>query len=306
MRSLAARLWQSPSLLLTLTITFWAGNSIIGRAVRDSIPPATLAAFRWSGATVLLLPFALRPFGADLPKLRASWPMVLLLGLLGVALFNTLLYAGLQHTTATNALLIQAATAPLVLLTGWMLFRDRPTGVQMLATLLSIAGVLLVVARGSLATLLALELGSGDLLVLLATADWAFYTVLLRRKPQVHPLSFLLATFLIGMAVTIPLALLELQQGAPLIWSRGTVGAIVYVGIFPSLLAYVFFTRGVELGGAALSGQFINAIPLIGAVMAALLLGEALHWYHWIGMTMILIAVLWFTWRKRPALPAAL
>lgn len=299
MKSLGARLWQSAYLLLTLTIIFWAGNAIVGRAVRDVIPPATFAAFRWSGATVLLLPFALPRLGPDLPRLRAGWRIVLLLGLLGVAMFNTLLYAGLHYTTATNALLIQAATAPLVLMSGWMLFRDRVGPAQMLATLLSIAGVLMVVAQGNLSALLALKFGMGDVLILIATVGWAFYTVLLRNKPQVHPLSLLLATFLIGMAVTVPLALLELGRGARLVWSGEAVAAILYVAIFPSLLAYIFFTRGVELAGAALSGQFNNAMPLVGAALAALLLGEALHWYHWVGMAMILVAMLWFARGQR-------
>jgi drug/metabolite transporter (DMT)-like permease len=302
--ALAAGLWQRPYLLLSLTILFWAGNSIIGRAVRDSVPPMTLTAFRWVGASLLVMPFAWRPMMRDMPLLRAQWRIVLVLGLIGIATFNTLLYLGVHYTTASNALLIQASTPPMILLMGWLLLGERTTLSRLLATGLSMAGVLVVVAQGSVHMLLHLTLNVGDILVLIASIAWAAYTVLLPRRPDVHPLTFLAVTFLIGVVCTLPLAVWEVAHGARVVWSPGIAGALVYVAVFPSLIAYVFYVRGVSLAGAAAAGQFINAMPLVGALLAVLLLGERLAAYHFAGMAMILGGIIWFA-REANRQPAA-
>lgn len=100
--------WSRPYLLLTFTALFWAGNSIVGRAARDVMPPVALAWWRWALAFLLLLPFAWPHLRRDLATLKAQWRWVLLLGALGIGTFNTLLYTGLQTTTAVNGLLLQS------------------------------------------------------------------------------------------------------------------------------------------------------------------------------------------------------
>jgi drug/metabolite transporter (DMT)-like permease len=282
-RSLAARLWASPYLLLTLVALFWAGNAVVGRAARDLVPPFTLALARWSGALLLLAPFAWRTVLADAARLRVHWRIVLLLGLLGVAAFNALLYSGLHYTTATNSLLIQAAIPPLIAAFAFALFRDLTNRRQMAAIALSMTGVVIVVCQGDPNVLLHLKIGLGDGLILIAAAAWALYTVLLRKRPAVHPLSFLTCTFAIAVAAMAPLAVLEALQGQTVVWGAPTLGAMAYVAVFPSLVAYLLYTRGVDLIGPARAGQFVNLLPLFGAVLSVLLLGEALHGYHLLG-----------------------
>lgn len=282
-RSLAARLWASPYLLLTLVALFWAGNAVVGRAARDLVPPFTLALARWSGALLLLAPFAWRTVLADAARLRVHWRIVLLLGLLGVAAFNALLYSGLHYTTATNSLLIQAAIPPLIAAFAFALFRDLTNRRQIAAIALSMTGVVIVVCQGDLNVLLHLKIGLGDGLILIASAAWALYTVLLRKRPAVHPLSFLACTFAIAVAAMAPLAVLEAAQGRAVTWGAPTLGAMAYVAVFPSLVAYLLYTRGVDLIGPARAGQFVNLLPLFGAMLSVLLLGEALHGYHLLG-----------------------
>ena len=281
--SLAARLWASPYLLLTLVALFWAGNAVVGRAARDLVPPFTLALARWSGALLLLAPFAWRTVLADAARLKVHWRIVLLLGLLGVAAFNALLYSGLHYTTATNSLLIQAAIPPLIAAFAFALFRDLTNRRQMAAIALSMTGVVIVVCQGDPNVLLHLKIGLGDALILIAAAAWALYTVLLRKRPAVHPLSFLACTFAIAVAAMAPLAVLEAVQGRAVVWGAPTLGAIAYVAVFPSLVAYLLYTRGVDLIGPARAGQFVNLLPLFGAVLSVLLLGEPLHGYHLLG-----------------------
>ena len=281
--SLAARLWASPYLLLTLVALFWAGNAVVGRAARDLVPPFTLALARWSGALLLLAPFAWRTVLADAARLKVHWRIVLLLGLLGVAAFNALLYSGLHYTTATNSLLIQAAIPPLIAAFAFALFRDLTNRRQIAAIALSMTGVVIVVCQGDLNVLLHLKIGLGDGLILIASAAWALYTVLLRKRPAVHPLSFLACTFAIAVAAMAPLAVLEAAQGRAVTWGAPTLGAMAYVAVFPSLVAYLLYTRGVDLIGPARAGQFVNLLPLFGAMLSVLLLGEALHGYHLLG-----------------------
>ncbi|KLE34026.1 DMT family transporter [Aurantiacibacter luteus] len=273
--------------LLGLVMVFWAGNSIVGRAVAGSIPPLTLAFVRWTGASLLLLPFAWRPLRRDLPALRASWRPVLLLGLLGIGAFNALLYSGLQFTTATNALLLQAAVPALVLVFDRALNGVRPGGWQVAGTIASTLGVLVVVFQADPARLAALHLGAGDTLILASVVVWALYTVLLPLRPKVSPVSFVAATFAVGVVSMAPLAAREFAQGMRIVWSTGTVLALAYVSVFPSLVSYFIYNAAAARLGAARAGQSITLLPIFGAFLSALLLGEALHWFHALGMALI-------------------
>lgn len=297
--SLGARLWGSPYLLLTLVVLFWAGNAVVGRAARDLVPPFTLAFLRWSGALALVAPFALRTLPADLPVLRKHWRMLLLLGLLGVAAFNALLYSGVHFTTATNAVLIQASIPPLIAVVVFALFGQATSARQIGAMLLSMTGVVIVVCRGDPTVLLHLKIGLGDALILTASASWAFYSALLRKRPAVHPLSFLAVTFAIGVLAMAPLSLMEISVGRHVVWGAPALSAMAYVAVFPSVVAYLLYNRGVDLVGAARAGQFINLMPLFGAGLAVLLLGEPLRGFHLLGGGLIVAGIAAFAMAGR-------
>ncbi|MEO6153519.1 MAG: DMT family transporter [Croceibacterium sp.] len=277
--------------LLALVMLLWAGNSIIGRAVRGDVGPFTLAFVRWAGASLVLLPFAVGPVRRDWQVLLRAWPIVLVLGLTGVAAFNALMYSGLHYTTATNGLLLQAAIPPAVLLADRVLFGVRPARGQIIGIAGSMAGVAVIVFQGTLAHVLAFRFGMGDVLVLIAVADWAVYTVLLRRRPAVSPLSFLAATFLVGVIAMAPLAAWETLTGPAIRWSAGLGGAFLYVALLPSLVAYLIYNQAAETLGPARAGQAITLLPLFGALLSAALLGETLHPFHFAGMALILVGI---------------
>jgi len=288
-------------LFLAIVMLLWAGNSIVGRAVRDDIPPFTLALVRWAGATLILTPFAWHRLRADVPALRAHWRTVLILGLLGVAAFNAFLYSGLHHTTATNAMLIQASIPALVVLFGRLFFGERARALQILGVIASTVGVAWVVSAGDIDTLLHVRLGAGDVLILVASLVWSLYTVLLRLRPGVDALSFLVVTFTIGGLAMLPLAVHEWLAGDVVRWGPATVGAFAYVAVLPSILAYFLYNRAVGMIGSGRAGQMITLMPLFGALLAALLLGEALHAFHVWGMAFIVagIALSALTGRER-------
>lgn len=287
MRARFATLWNNAYVLMTLTCLFWAGNSVIGRAARDFVPPVALAFWRWVLAFLLVIAFAWPHLRRDRAMLQASWRWVLALGILGVGAFNTLLYSGLQYTTALNAVLMQSAQPPLILLAAFLLFRDRAGPAQIAGVMLSLVGVVVIVARGQLDVLLDLRLNPGDLIVLFAMLFWVLYSVLLRFRPTVHPLSFLAATFAIACLFILPFYVWELAAGRRIVPAAESFAAIAYVGVFPSLLAYGFFNRGVELLGAGRAGIFLNLMPAFGALLAITLLGERFTLAHAVGIALI-------------------
>lgn len=279
-------------LLLGLVMMLWAGNSIVARAVRDDIGPFVLAWVRWTGASLLLAPFALKPVLRDWPVIKRNWRSIALLGLLGIAGFNTLLYSGLQYTTATNALLLQAGIPPLVILFDRLLFGERADRWQTAGMAASVLGVVTIVFEGDPAAALRLHFGPGDALVLGSIVVWALYTVLLRLRPDISPVSFVATTFAVGVVALAPFAAWEWSRSDSIAWSEPAVaGAFLYVALFPSLLSYFIYNSAARTVGPARAGQAITLLPLFGALLSALLLGETLHAFHFAGMALILAGI---------------
>lgn len=305
MRALATRTWNSAVLLLVLTNLFWAASLIVARAVHDLVPPVALAFWRWLIALVLVLFIAWPELRRDWPILLRHWRMMLALGSCGIGAYNTVTYLGLQTTTALNALLMQSATPLAILVCSFLLFRERPTITQTIAVLVSLLGVLVIAAQGSLAALMRLSLNRGDAYILLGIAIYAVYAALLRRRPAVHPLSFLAATFAIGTANLLPFFIWERMSGAVTHPTPGALLAIVFIGVFPAFIAYLFFNRGVELIGANRAGHYIHLIPVFGSLLAVVTLGEAFRAYHLAGIVLIGGGIVLAALRVTPPAPAA-
>lgn len=286
-----ARIADWPYLLLVLTSLFWAGNFIVGRAVNGMVPPVALAFWRWTGGFLIILPLAWPHLRRDLPIALKHWKIVLVLSAVGVASFNTLVYLGLRETTAINGLLIQSVMPIAIVLTSFMLFRDPVSPAQMLGLALSLGGIVAIVARGDLSTLAALDLNRGDLLIFLAIVSYAFYTALLRRKPPVHPYSLVAVTFGCGALMLLPLHAVEWSMGSVPRFDGVTLAAMGYVALFPSVLAYLCYNRGVELIGANRAGQFVHLMPVFGTIMAVTLLGESFRLFHAIGIALIFAGI---------------
>lgn len=277
--------------LLGLVMIFWAGNSIVGRAVRFDVPPFTLAFVRWTGALLVLAPFAVKYVRRDWAEIVKGWKAIALLGVLGVGAFNALLYSGLKYTAATNALLLQSAIPALVVILDRLIFGVRSNALEGLGVAASILGVIIVVFEGDPAAALRLHFGPGDILVLASVVVWAFYTVFLRLRPPISAVSFIATTFAIGVVTMGPLAAWELASGQEVNFSAGVAAAFFYVALFPSLISYFIYNHATRVVGAARAGQSITLMPIFGAILSAVLLGEALHGYHFTGMVLILVGI---------------
>jgi drug/metabolite transporter (DMT)-like permease len=289
MASLLSWFWRQPYILLTLTPLFWAGNAVIGRVVVDVVPPAMLSEIRWAGALLLFLPFAWRELRAEWPIILRSLPILALLAFTGLTSFNTILYWALQYTTAINTSLLQSAMPLVIGLWSLALFADPLRRMQYAGLVLSLAGVAAVITQGEPARLVTLDFNRGDVAMLVAVALYSLYSTVLRKRPPISARSFLAVTMAMAVVMLAPAVAVEAtivptaMPQSPAVWL-----AIAYMIVFPSLLAYAFFTRGVELIGANRAGPFFHLIPLFAAILEVVFLGERLALYHGIGAAFIL------------------
>lgn len=280
--------------MMTLTALFWAGNFVVGRAATGTIPPLTLAWARWAGASLIILPFAAGYMWRDRREIRANAGFIVILGCIGAGLFNTLQYVSLTMMSAVTGAVINSAGPVLIAIACWLILGDRLRWLQVAGIVVSVAGVLVVVARGDFARLPPLGQSIGEIMMLTALAVWAIYTALLRYRPSIHPISFAAATYLVAALVNTPFMLWELSGHASVQLTPTTLMAFAYVAIFPSLLAYYFFNEAVASVGGARASAFFHLTPLMTALLALVFLGEAFAVYHVVGFTLI-IAGVWLT-----------
>lgn len=280
---------DNPYFLLILTVLFWSGNWVVGRALRGEVPPVALAFWRWTLAFACTLPCAWPYREQAWPAVRDHWLILSLLAITGITGYNTLAYIGLQFTTATNGVLLNAFI-PIVIIGLSAAFLGRKLGVpELCGVTVSLCGVIVIVAHGEWGRLLALHFNPGDFWIMLSVLVWAAYTLLLQRRPAgLEPMLMLAILTLLGTLGLAPLYLWELMQGRYIHWSLASVASITYTGIFPAFLGYVFWNRAVAQVGAARAGLFIHIMPVATPLLSALFLGEAPSLYHFAGMALIL------------------
>jgi drug/metabolite transporter (DMT)-like permease len=286
------RLTPATALLLTVPPVLWAGNAIVGRLVRDAVPPMTLNLIRWSIALAVLLPLGRAALRADYGVL-ANWKRYSMLGLLGVGLYNSLQYLALQSSSPINVTLVASGVPVWMLLVGRLFFNVPVKRKQVVGAVLSIAGVLVVMCRGSLAELAALRLVAGDLYMILATIAWSFYSWLLMQQKDAPALradwaAFLLAQVGFGVLWSGALAGGEWAvKDVHIAWSWPLAAALLYVAIGPAIIAMRCWGAGVQRAGPSLGAFFINLTPLFTALLSSAFLGEAPHLYHVLAFGMI-------------------
>ena len=279
-------------LLLGLATLFWAGNWVLGRALRDVFEPAALNFWRWLIASIALAPFALPGVRANFAVIRRNAGLLLALSFLGVALFQWMVYEGLKTTTAVNAVLLNSSFPAFMLLCSWAIEGERGTRRQMVGMLISLAGILIIMARGEPASLLRLEFQPGDALILLAMPVWGVYSVLLKRRPpELDGVAFLFVISLIGVALLLPAFALEAYHTPPRWPGAEGVAAALYVGLAASVAAFICWNSGVAIVGANAAGFTLHLLPAFGTLLAMVFLGESFQLFHAAGIATILAGV---------------
>ena len=287
--------------LLAAANLMWSGNWILGRALREAFDPVALNFWRWLVAVAVMAPFALRATWRRRALVRRHFALLAFLALVGVALFQSLVYLGLETTTAINAVLINASAPAFIVVCSWIVDREKAGWRQLGGMLVSFLGVIVIVCEGDPARLAQLEFHRGDAWILLAMPVWGLYSVLVKRCPpelRGAALTFILSV--IGVAILLPIYFAVAARG-PLRWpSAAEAGAVLYVAVAASVLAFLCWNRGVAVVGANAAGFTLPLLPAFGTILAIAALGETFRGYHAAGFATILTGVVLATWRPTP------
>ncbi len=273
---------------LLLTTLFWGGNAVAGKLAVGHVSPMLLTSARWGIAALGLALIGWRQLARDWSVVRHHLPALVGLGFVGFSAFNIALYSAVQYTTAVNVSIEQAGIPMLIFAANFILFRLRVSPGQIVGFFLSLAGIVLTASNGDPVELLRLNVNVGDALMLLAIIVYAGYTIALRFRPPIHWLSFMIVLSTSACLLSIPFAIGEHWAGAT-VWptTQGWV-VLAYTALFPSILAQIFYVRGVELIGSNRAGLFINLVPVFGTLLAVLIVGEPFHAYNGVALALVL------------------
>jgi drug/metabolite transporter (DMT)-like permease len=278
----------NPYALLTLTTLLWAGNAIAGKLAAGVISPVALTFARWLLACVAFYFFARPHLNSDWPAIRKSLPLLFGLGALGFSAFNFGLYGALHYTTAINVTIEQSAMPVLIIFANYLFFSVRITGLQAVGVLLTIIGVLVTATRGSPLAVLESGVNRGDVVMMLAVLLYGSYTVALRFRPDIHWTSLMFVLTCSAAVFALPFYAVEILRDGFRMPGPEAWAIIAYTVIFPSMMSQAFFIRGVAMLGANRAGLFINLVPIFGALLAVLILGESFRPYHMVGLALVL------------------
>lgn len=287
-------------ILLTFSMLFFSGNFIIGKAFSDDIPPFTMSLMRFTIGSLILLPICFRTLMTHVQLWKKEWRALTSISITGVVLFNVCLYSSVHFTSTTNAALVDALTPAVAAVIGYFWLKERLIKIQIFGILLSFFGVFWIISDGSLAVLTQFRFNIGDLIMLVGIIFWAIYSILIKKHGYKFPLiGGLVMTMILGVLLLFPFALLEWRSGFPLSSDLPTIGALLYIGIFPSALALVFWYRGVEEIGPSQASIFFNLVPLFVAILSYFFLGEVITIAQVLGGMLILTGVYLATKRAR-------
>jgi drug/metabolite transporter (DMT)-like permease len=279
--------WANPILLLVLTTLVWGAHSTVGRLAVGQIGPMTLVTLRWAVALIPIFITARHSLRQDWPALRARWVYLTVMGASGYTAFNALFYVAAHHTSALNLSIIQGAIPALVLIGARAFLGIRFSALQALGALVTMFGVVVIAAQGDPARLTALAFNGGDVMMVVAAVLYAGYTVGLRQRPNVSVVSMLAAMAVVAFVTSVPLMIWEIVSGG-FIWP--TVGGLLtlaFVAIGPAFVSQLTFLRGVELIGPGRAGVFVNLVPVFGAIIAVVILGEPFAVYHVLALLLV-------------------
>lgn len=285
-------------LLAVFCMFIWGSPPTVARAVSGGIPPVALSFSRWLIAFLVVLPFVWKQLRREWPLLREHWKFLTILAA-SMTAGSTLSVIAVYFTTATNAVLVNASQPAVTALLAWVVTRDRLTSRQSLGIGCAFLGILVMICRADFAVLATLDINAGDLVMLMAVVGWSLYAVKLHRggyTPSSELLLCLIAAF--GTIALFPAYLIEAASKGSFRFTAGVSSAMLYLAVFPTLLATYSWNLSIRSLGANRAAIFVNLIPVFGAVFAMVFLGERLFFYHLFGAALVFVGI-FFAARQR-------
>lgn len=281
-------LLASPVIALTLSSLFWSGNFIVGRALRDEVEALTFNYWRWMIALLILLPLSIKGVRQNILAIRRYWRFVLILSVTGIVGFHVCVYQALKTTNAINALLFLSISPLLIIVGSRFAYEDKINHWQVIGILLSLVGVIGLLTHGEPARLRSLQFNVGDMWMLVAVVLWSAYSVILKRKPQrLSQTALLNGTAAFGVVVMTPFFLMLMPDGIGIELTMPNIAGLLYISIFASVISYFCWNYGVNGLGPNTAGSFLHLMPLFGAILSVIFLGEGIMIFHLVGATFI-------------------
>ena len=280
-------------ILLVLTTIFWSGNFIVGKAATIyEIPPFSLNFFRWLFAGIILLPFTFKEIFLKKNYIKANIGLFIILGITSITVFNSIVYYSLYFTQVITGVLMISTIPVWIILISSLLKIEKTNIYQIFGILLSLIGVVAIITKSDLQVIKGLEFNKGDLSIIVAMFSWAIFSTLLKKKKlKVSQITLLQVVIIFGLIFLTPIYIIELLLGNYIILEKPFFLTLAYVVIFPGLLSFLFWIKGISVIGANRSGIFLHLMPIFGSVFAIIIFKEKIMFYHLIGAIFIIFGI---------------
>ena len=280
-------------LLLVLAALFWSGNFIVGKfATLFEIPPLTLNAFRWISVWLILMPFTYKEIYNNLPTVKKNWLVISFMGIITISTFNSVVYFALNFTQVINAVLVLAAIPAATIVFSSLMKIEKTNFFQLLGLFFSIIGIGAIISNGNIQKLISLSFNKGDLWMLVCVFTWALYSTLLKKhKFKFSQFSLIQLMVSVGILFLIPQFFYEKSIGLEVNFNKPFFLILFYVVVFPAIVAYYCWQKGIEIIGPNRATMFIQLMPLFSATMAIIIFSEKFELYHFAGAAFIVSGI---------------
>ena len=281
-------------IFLFLTVTFWAGNFVVGKfASIYEVPPFSLNFYRWFFAWLILAPFTLPEIIKKKDYIINNYKLFIVLGVTSITIFNSIVYYSLNFTQVISGVLM-ISTIPVMIMFFSSIFKIEKTNIfQIIGVILSFLGVIIIITKANFEILKNLNFNKGDITMVVAMFSWALYSTLLKRQTyEISQLSLLQVVMSFGLVFLIPIYFIEYQLGFRITLDKPFYLILSYVVLLPGLASFILWIKGISMIGANRSGVFLHLMPILSAIMAMIIFNEKFMFYHMLGACFIIIGIL--------------
>ena len=280
-------------ILLLLTMLFWSGNFIVGKAASMyEIPPFSLNFYRWFFACLILIPFTIKELIKKKNYIFKNIGFFIILGVTSITIFNSIVYYSLYYTQVISGVLMISTIPVWIIFISSLLNIEKTNIFQILGVGLSLTGVLFIISKADLDLVKNLKFNKGDLTMIVAMFSWAVYSALLKKKQyEISQITLLQVVIMCGLVFLIPIYFIEMNMGYVIKLGKPFYLTLTYVVIFPGLASFFFWIKGISLIGANRAGAFLHLMPIFGAIMAMVIFDEKFMLYHFLGAIFIVAGI---------------
>ena len=281
-------------ILLFLAALFWSGNFIVGKfASYYQIPPFSLNFYRWLFAWLILAPFTIQEILKKKNYILENYKYYTVLGITSVTIFNSIVYYSLNFTQVISGVLMISTIPVMIIFISSILKIEKTNIFQLLGVSFSFLGVILIITKANFEILMNLDFNKGDITMVVGMLSWATYSALLKKKKhELSQLTLLEVVISFGFLFLIPIYFIEYQMGFRIELDINFIMVLSYVVLFPGLISFIFWIKGISLIGANRSGVFLHMMPILSAIMAMIIFNEKFMFYHMLGAIFILTGIL--------------